>query len=36
MKKNVFFALYLLKGWIDFNKTCTNISFINAKEVSRF
>ena len=36
MLKNALSALYLLKGWMDFNKTCTGISLGDAKEVIRF
>ena len=36
MLKNVLSALYLLKGRTDFNQTCTDISFGDAEEVSKF
>ena len=29
-------ALYLLKRWMDFNQTCTDMSFGDAKEVNTF
>ena len=36
MLKNALFALFLLKGWMDFNQTCTDMSFGDGKELVRF
>ena len=36
MLKNVLFVLFLLKGSMDFDQPCTNISLGDTKEVIRF
>ena len=36
MLKNALSALYLLKGWMDFNQICTDISLGNAKDLFIF
>ena len=34
--ENALSALCLLKGWMDFNKICINISLGNGKELNKF
>ena len=36
MLKKALFALYLLKGWMNFNQSCTDISLGDRKELIRF
>ena len=36
MLKNALFALYLLKGWMDFKQICTDKLLGNGKELIRF
>ena len=37
MLKNAFLSVpYLMKGWMDYNQTCIDISKANAKELIKF